>query len=428
VGVSGEVVLHGGTGIRTDPDRLLAFARQLDLLGRLVEHELLGRLAGLGVAPALLPAAAVDPAGAAQVLALTAGCLALAAGVLAGCHALATALRAAAAGYAEADRLDRRVLPVLRAVRQVPAALGALRHGEFQRALTADPYLADAGLDWLALCGGTLLGPRGVLPGPTPGEIAGRVAPLYRDGRPRVTSRPGLPTLDARGAPRSAGDLLAGLALRERQDAGGGAIDVRLLDGPGGRRAIVDITGTTDWNLDPLRVGGQATDLGTNLRALAGHPSVMSRGVTEALRRAGVRPDEPVMLVGHSQGGMVAAQLATELTRTGEFRVSQVVTAGSPVGLAAVPRSVSVLSLENRGDVVPELDGADNPRTPSWLTAQVSRGGAGVGGRHAVTAYQAAARDLDADRDPALARWRAGARGFLRARTVHTLVFQVRRD
>ena len=104
------------------------------------------------------------------------------------------------------------------------------------------------------------------------------------------------------------------------------------------------------------------------------------------------------MLVGHSQGGMVAAELAGELNRDHEFTVTHVVTAGSPIGLSPVPSSISVLSLENRGDVVPELDGSDNPARSGWLTARVDQGPPDALKRHSMNSYVAGAADFDADR------------------------------
>ena len=139
-----------------------------------------------------------------------------------------------------------------------------------------------------------------------------------------------------------------------------------------------------------------------------------------------IQAGEPIMLVGHSQGGMIAARLATQL-RSAEFTVTHLVTAGAPVGLAAVPRSVSVLSLQNQGDVVPELDGADNPRRANWITVGTAHGGSSVLAKHSVRSYLAGAVDVDASADPALAHWRRTAAGFFSADQVSTQVFQVRR-
>jgi hypothetical protein len=265
---------------------------------------------------------------------------------------------------------------------------------------------------------------------PAPGataRLAGLLAIPFADGAAVVSARPGMPTADRDGPPRGAADLMRALALRNAHNDGGGTVDVRILDGPGGRRVILDITGTTVWNLDPTRRTAQVSDFGTNLRALANQSSVFERGVLQALRQAGVSPSEPIMLVGHSQGGMIAARLASRLQAGSEFRVTHLVTAGSPVGLAPVPRSVSVLSLQNRGDVVPELDGADNPRRGGWITVQTSHGDSSVLGKHSMRSYLAGAVDLDACADPALAHWRRSAAGFLTAERVTTQVFQIRR-
>ena len=96
------------------------------------------------------------------------------------------------------------------------------------------------------------------------------------------------------------------------------------------------------------------------------------RGIAEALALAGASAGDPVMLVGHSQGGMVAAQAAAD-SASGAFayNVIHVLTAGSPIGLADVPDDVQVLALENNNDVVPHLDSTDNPRSPNVTSVTV---------------------------------------------------------
>jgi hypothetical protein len=346
---------------------------------------------------------------------------------MAGCEWVSAGLRLAAGSYRAADQLDRRLAPVLTAGYRLPLALASLtgpaaRPGAgLQAALTADPGLADVAVQLLTITGAGGL----PLPGATV-RLAGLLATPFPDGTPVVTARPAAPTGDGGGPPRGAADLMSALVLRGAHNDGGGSIDVRTLDGTGGRRVIVDITGTTAWNFDPRRRTPEVSDVGTNLRALANRSSVFERGVVQALRLAGVTPGEPIMLVGHSQGGMIAARLAGQLQAAG-FTVTHLVTAGAPVGLAAVPSSVSVLSLQNQGDVVPELDGADNPSRANWITARTAHGEDSVPGRHAVRCYLAGARDVDASAHPALVHWRSTAAGFLSADRVRTQVFQIRR-
>lgn len=422
--MSGAVRLSGGSTVVVDPDRLDALAGPVTALARAIEQQIIGTLARLNQPGA---ASVVDPVGSAEVLTRSAAALALAATLLSGCLALAASLRSAAAGYREADGLRARIEPLLRALQALPAATAALARGHYQQALTDDPELADAGVQLLSnldpgLTAAQRLGPDASL------RTAAGLASLYRDPGPVVTARPDGATTDGVGPPRSVAGLLQDVAVREADDEAGGAVDVRILDGPHGRRVVVDIAGTTSWQLDPGAAPGQASDIATNLRSLANEPSVLTRGVRQALRQAGVSSTDPIMLVGHSQGGMVAAVLATELSRDREFTVTQLVTAGSPIGLAGVPASVSVLSLENRGDVVPQLDGADNPDRSNWLTARVDEGGDGVLARHSVNSYVQGAADFDRDRDHAVKDWQSGADDFLDATGVHTTVFQVGRN
>jgi hypothetical protein len=92
-----------------------------------------------------------------------------------------------------------------------------------------------------------------------------------------------------------------------------------------------------------------------------------------------------------------------------------------------VPGSVSVLSLQNRGDVVPELDGAQNPRRGNWITVQTAHGDSSVLGKHSLQSYLAGAIDVDGSAEKSLEHWRRGASGFLNAEQVSTQVFEIRR-
>jgi hypothetical protein len=435
--VSGSVTVRGGSdSIAADVEQLAAFASALDQAADPIAGAL-RVLARCLAEPAMIAAAVLDPAGAAQVLALTGVAMAGAAGALAGCQSIAAGLRLAAGSYRAADEIDRRLAPVLAAGYRLPLALASLTgsaaaysaapsvaglQAGLQAGLCADPGLVDVAVQL-----STITGAGGLpLPGGT-ALLAGVLATPFRDGAAVVTARPAMPTGDRDGPPRGAADLMRALALRGSHNDGGGGVDVRILEGPGGRRVILDITGTTVWNVDPTRRTPQVSDLGTNLRALANRSSVFERGVVQALRQAGVTSTEPIMLVGHSQGGMIAARLAGQLQAGSGFTVTHLVTAGSPVGLAAVPGSVSVLSLQNRGDIVPELDGADNPRRANWITVLTSHGGSSVLDKHSLGSYLAGAVDVDGSADPALLHWRRTAAGFLSADQVATQVFQIRR-
>jgi pimeloyl-ACP methyl ester carboxylesterase len=159
--------------------------------------------------------------------------------------------------------------------------------------------------------------------------------------------------------------------------------------------------------------GSTARDLSTNLHTMAGGSTVYMRGIVVAMTRAHIPAGAPVMLVGHSQGGMTAAALAADPAFRSRFHVTQVVTAGAPIARFEVPAGVQVLAMENRNDLVPTLDGANNPDRANVTTMTFSANKGTVSQNHSLRdAYASAAANLPAG-DPSYAAWRESAQGFL---------------
>ena len=286
------------------------------------------------------------------------------------------------------------------------------RFGEaVDRLITNDPGVADV------LMPATVLSPLLGL-----GMLALQSVP---DGTPVVRATGPDTAGCAAAPPRGLADLLR--ELDHRYTGPDGAIDVRILSGTDGRRRVIaDLPGTREL----LSVGtGDVNDLTTNARALIGRDGTYEQGVFEALRAAGVGPDDEIMLVGHSQGGMVAIDAARDAARNG-FTITHVVTAGSPIGLTVgqLPRGIQVLALENRRDVVPRLDGRDNPDRLNVVTVGFDPGPGTVGTEHAIsTSYLGAAAMADASDDPAIRAFLDSADGFFRADRVDTGTYAVSR-
>lgn len=169
--------------------------------------------------------------------------------------------------------------------------------------------------------------------------------------------------------------------------------------------------------------------LATNLTTLAGDHTARLDGLTSALLATGVGRGEPVMLAGHSQGGLLAARAAQEYARPGSrFTVTQLVTAGAPIDRIGLPPTVQVLSLINRRDVVPRLDGQPDPDTSRRTTVTFAAERGSLGANHGLPTYVAAAGALPRDA-PALAAWWRGAADVLppagRPVTVTDRVFDI---
>jgi hypothetical protein len=146
-----------------------------------------------------------------------------------------------------------------------------------------------------------------------------------------------------------------------------GAVAVTRLDHPDGTRSwLVAVPGTEEGTVG----GPNPFDMQSNLELLAGQSAAASELTVAAMEQAGIAPGEPVMLAGHSQGGMTAMALAGSVAVTSRFAITHVLTAGSPVaGMSAQP-GVEVLHVEHSTDVIPALDGRPNPDTRDRTTVR----------------------------------------------------------
>lgn len=233
---------------------------------------------------------------------------------------------------------------------------------------------------------------------------------------PTVTAVAPMLALDRDHGFRNAADLVA---AGEGLD-GGRVRVVEVVRGDGGSAWVVVVPGTQEWS---PRAGANPFDLGTDVRAVTGDPTLAAAGVAAALEvarsRAAARstPADPVVLVGHSQGGILAAALASDAGFIRRNRVTHVVTSGSPVGLFPVPETTRVLSVERGDDPVPRLDLTPNPDRSSWVTVRTPREGLPVDVRaHRLEGYVAVLRTAEGAPRGTVAgldAWQASAGGVL---------------
>ena len=94
------------------------------------------------------------------------------------------------------------------------------------------------------------------------------------------------------------------------------------------------------------------------------------RFLREAMDQAGIQPNEPVELVGHSQGGIIAAAAAADLQN--EYDIQHIATFGSPIAKFDIPEKTMVTAIEMDNEGVAALDGASNPSRENWLTIRGS--------------------------------------------------------
>ena len=214
-----------------------------------------------------------------------------------------------------------------------------------------------------------------------------------------------------------------------------GTVEVQTIHGPDGVRHIVYLPGTDDMTTLPWTQDHDVRDLPTDLLLMSGQDNSYQQGILDAMAQAGVGRHEPVLLVGHSMGGMEAAAI---LAHGSDFDVTHVVTAGSPTAqVPAFPSGTHVLSLEHLGDVVPLTDGAPNPDSVQQTTVTFADdgGAGGVVGNHDYWHYLNGAAAADASTDPSVQEQLASLHegGFLATgdgppTTVTSQVFQIVRE
>lgn len=249
-----------------------------------------------------------------------------------------------------------------------------------------------------------------------------------REAAPPEVRRTGLELPMSSTAPTGLASLVdhVGQVSRLADDpAEGGTIEVQTLTGAaGGRRHVVYLPGVDEWNA-PGR-GTDVRDLGAAVSLSVGERTAYGAGVLEALHGAGVAPGEQVLLVGHSEGGMQAVQLAA---RDSPYDIARVVTLGSPTVPEDLPPDVEVLALEHEGDPVPLLDAGAAP-SPQVVSVRFDTGSSVPSfDNHHLTYYSAGAVAAEQSTDPRVQEAIAGLSPFLAqpGDRVDSTVFQIAR-
>jgi len=162
------------------------------------------------------------------------------------------------------------------------------------------------------------------------------------------------------------------------------------------RTAIVYIPGTQTLGLGD---GSNPLDLQSNILAMQGNGLAASeRAVLEAMNQAGIAETDEVIFVGHSQGGMVAGNLAQH---PADYITAGLVTIGAPIAQLKLSK-VPVMAIEHVNDPIPNASGKVNPLTKNWVTiqrtSQASESDAPMHS-HSLKSYKNTTQEVDASKN-----------------------------
>ncbi len=158
-------------------------------------------------------------------------------------------------------------------------------------------------------------------------------------------------------------------------------VQVTAVEGADGQvRYVVSIPGTTESmdTIDGWNGGAAGTDWAANLKGVGYGDTAATQSIMHAIDEAieqdqaargasGGRPE--VLLTGHSQGGIIAGNIAANQEFAQRYDVGGVVSAGSPVDTLGVPHDIPVYNYQNELDPVPRADLGGVPTgTPDNVT------------------------------------------------------------
>lgn len=186
----------------------------------------------------------------------------------------------------------------------------------------------------------------------------------------------------------------------------------RFTDPSGEATYAVYLAGTSD-----LSTGGdEPFDMASNLAGIAGNDAASYRAALDAMDAAGIGAGDRVTLVGHSQGGLVAARIAA----SGAYATEALVTFGAPTGQISVPDGVAHVAVEHAEDITPALggmpldgdDGRDRIVVTRSLFDDAPRPDGAVIAAHHMARYAETAALVDRADDPRLDAMRSAIAGL----------------
>lgn len=198
-------------------------------------------------------------------------------------------------------------------------------------------------------------------------------AHLLRDSaqdNPECPSRKDRPKAQLRRTepPRTLSDMCADIDDMYWAMTAGTTLKITRVGEGEKRRWLISLPGTahTDFTSDE-----NPADMESNTREMIGLESTMRLGlvkaVHDAMTRDGIAADQlcsqPVLICGHSQGGIVAVALAAMTPQEAGLDVRAILATGTPGRRRKIRPEVVMVSVAHDQDVIPAMDGAPD-RSP----------------------------------------------------------------
>ncbi len=175
-----------------------------------------------------------------------------------------------------------------------------------------------------------------------------------------------------------------------------------------GRQFVVYIPGTQSFSL----AGGNPLNIRSGLAGLGGALASSQEAVQDALAQLQVQRGDRVLFVGHSQGALIAGNLAQSVQ---PYEVSGLIAFGGPI--SHLNLEIPTIAISHQGDPVSSLGGGVNPMRDNWVTVSGDSEFKTMVDAHRMAGYERTAAELDNSKDEGLRRvqevlWQENATGL----------------
>lgn len=175
----------------------------------------------------------------------------------------------------------------------------------------------------------------------------------------------------------------------------GSMISVEVYPLGHGRQIVVYIPGTQSFSLQ----GSNPLNIRSGLSALGGSVAPSEQAVQQALGQVGAGHGDRVLFVGHSQGALVAGNVAEQPQ---PYEVKGLISFGGPI--SHLDLKVPTIAISHQSDPVSVLGGGVNPMRDNWVTVSGDAEFETLVEAHRMTGYEKTAAELDLEDDEGFRR------------------------
>ena len=168
------------------------------------------------------------------------------------------------------------------------------------------------------------------------------------------------------------------------------AIQIDSFQKTKGRDLVVYIPGTQSNKIS----GENVFNIGSNISAMTSTELAPSEvALRQSLDEMDIGENDRVILIGHSQGGIIASNVVL----SGDYPVKGLISVGAPI--AHQDLDIPVISIEHANDIVPALSGMTNPISNNWVTVENTPVAETIVEAHAMNTYIETAKLMDQSED-----------------------------